>query len=88
MPREDNDQKLYWYDDQGESIYTNPPDPNMPSIDHGVEEDSIWAFNLTAYNQWSIKNPYLTDTINAAKQSHAPFWGTKLAMPAFFRREK
>lgn len=50
IPPEDNDQKLYFYDVQGESIYTNPPDPNKPLIDHGLEEDKIWAFNLTAYN--------------------------------------
>lgn len=58
IPPEDNDQKLYFYDVQGESIYTNPPDPNAPAIDHGLDEDHIWAFNLTAYNQFHIKNNY------------------------------
>lgn len=50
IPPEDNDQKFYFYDIQGESLYTNPPDPNMPVIDHGLDEEHIWAFNLTPYN--------------------------------------
>lgn len=56
IPFEDNDQKLYFYDIQGESLYTNPPDPNMPVIDHGLDEAHIWAFPLTGYNQFTIKN--------------------------------
>jgi hypothetical protein len=50
IPDEDNDQKLVFYDYQGESIYTNPPDPNMPFIDHGLDEDHVWAFQLNGYN--------------------------------------
>ena len=38
IPTEDNDQKLYFYDVQGESVYTNPPDTNLPVIDHGLDE--------------------------------------------------
>jgi hypothetical protein len=30
--------KLYFYDVQGESVYTNPPDTNLPVIDHGLDE--------------------------------------------------
>ncbi len=56
IPMEDNDQKLYFYDVQGESVYTNPPDTNMPVIDHGLDELKVWAFNLTGYNQEVIKN--------------------------------
>jgi hypothetical protein len=58
IPVEDNDMKYYHYDVQGESLWTNPPDPNMPTIDHGLDEDHIWAFNLTGYNQFVIKNQY------------------------------
>jgi hypothetical protein len=47
---EDNDQKLYFYDLQGESVYTNPPDSNMPIIDHALDEETIWCFPLTTYN--------------------------------------
>ena len=56
VPPEDNDQKFYFYDTFGESVFTNPPDPNMPHIDHGLEEDNIWAFLLSPYNQFVIKN--------------------------------
>jgi hypothetical protein len=39
-------------------MYTNPPDSNVPTIDHGLDEDFIWAFNVTGYNQNIIKNQY------------------------------
>ena len=50
IPKEDNDQKLEFYDVQGESVYTNPPDSNMPLVDHRMDEEHIWAFPLTNYN--------------------------------------
>ncbi len=88
IPTEDNDTKLYFYDVQGESVYTNPPDSNIPVIDHGLDEQNIWAFNLTGYNQFVIKNQYLSSPWNATKVTHAPFWGTKLFTPAFYKEEK
>lgn len=51
IPMDDNDETLKFYDIQGESLYTNPPDPNMPTIDHGLDEDKIWAFRLSGNNQ-------------------------------------
>jgi hypothetical protein len=50
IPMDDNDATLKFYDIQGESLYTNPPDPNLPTIDHGLEEDKVWAFRMTGYN--------------------------------------
>ena len=50
IPMDDDDGKLKFYDIQGESLYTNPPDPNLPSIDHGLDEDKVWAFRLSGYN--------------------------------------
>lgn len=88
IPPEDNDQKLYFYDVQGESVYTNPPDGNVPVIDHGLDEDHIWAFNVTGYNQSVIKNHYLLNPWNATKANHAPYWGQKLLTPSFYKDEK
>lgn len=88
IPTEDNDQKLYFYDVQGESVYTNPPDSNLPSIDHGLDEEHIWAFNNTGYNQFVIKNQYTTNLWNATKATHAPFWGQKLMTPSFYKEDK
>lgn len=88
IPTEDNDQKLYFYDVQGESVYTNPPDTNLPVIDHGLDELKIWAFNLTGYNQEVVRNPYTQNIWSATKAVHAPFWGNKLFTPAFYREEK
>jgi hypothetical protein len=88
IPPEDNDTKLYFYDVQGESVYTNPPDANAPLIDHGLDEDHIWAFNVTGYNQSVVKNQYLLNPWNATKSNHAPYWGQKLLTPSFFKEEK
>lgn len=88
IPTEDNDQKLYFYDVQGESVYTNPPDSNSPTIDHGVDEDFIWAFQRTGYNQLVVKNQYLKSPWAATQQLHQPHWGTKLFTPTFFKEEK
>ena len=74
---------------QGESPYTNPPDSNAPVIDHGLDELPVWAFNVTGYNQNVIKNQYALGGLwEATKETHAPFWGTKLFTPAFYKEEK
>lgn len=79
---------MLFYDVQGESVYTNPPDANMPVIDHGLDELKIWAFNLTGYNQEVIKNQYSLNMWNATKANHVPHWGQKLFTPAFYKEEK
>ena len=88
IPTEDNDQKLYFYDVQGESVFTNPPDPNQPTIDHGLDEEHIWAFNYTGYNQFVIKNPYAKSLWRSSQMLHLPFWGTKLITPSYYKEEK
>ena len=88
IPTADTDEKLIFYDTQGESLYTNPPNPNAPLIDHGLDEDLIWAFRKTNYNQQVVYNPYTRDIFSALKESRAPWWGIKLASPAFFKQEK
>ena len=88
IPIEDNDQKFFFYDLQGESLYTNPPDSNMPSIDHGLDEENIWSFPKTAYNQLLIKNDYMKDPERASSKSNIPKWGYKLITPSFFKPEK
>lgn len=37
VPMDDNDGVLHYYDINGESLYTNPPDANLPTIDHGLD---------------------------------------------------
>jgi len=88
IPTVDTDEKLFFYDTQGESMYTNPPDPNVPHVDHGLDEASPWAFRKTNYNQQVITNPYTRDIWSAIKESKAPWWGLKLASPAFFKNDK
>lgn len=85
---DDNDATLKFYDIQGESLYTNPPDPNLPTVDHGLEEDKVWAFRMTGYNQSAVFNQYTRNLYKASTASHVPFWGHKLATPSFYRDEK
>lgn len=86
--REDNDEKFEFWDIQGESLYSNPPEPNTPTIDHGLDEDIIWNFPKTLYNQDVIKNAWTDPAGKAFTYSYAPFWGHKLAMPAWYKAEK
>ena len=60
----------------------------MPVVDHGLDELRPWAFRKTNYNQIVVNNPYVKDPWGALKAHNAPWWGLKLAAPAFFTREK
>ena len=59
IPRQDSDEVFEFYDIQGESLFTNPPNPNSPLIDHGLDEDHIWAFQRDLYNQEVVKNNWM-----------------------------
>lgn len=49
IPENDNeDDPRTFY--EGENIFTVPPNPNYPSVDHGLDEDHIWAFQKDLYN--------------------------------------
>ena len=88
IPMDDNDGVLHWYVIQGESAYTHPPDDNLPVIDHGLDEDKVWAFRMTAYNQSGVINRWAQNPLKQSQQSNVPFWGFKLATPVFYKDEK
>ena len=88
IPLHDNDEKLQWFDVQGESLYSNPLDTNNPTVDHGLDEEKIWAHRLTTYNQDVVKNDISLDLFEASKMSNAPWWGLKLAAPSFSKQDK
>jgi hypothetical protein len=50
LPRTDDDTKLIWGDTDGDTPFSDPPDPNIPAVDHGLDEDNLWNFNRTPYN--------------------------------------
>ena len=50
LPKEDNDEKWEFYDIQGESLYSHPPDHNNILVDHGLDEETIWVFPKTLAN--------------------------------------
>ena len=90
IPVADTDEKLFFFDTQGESMYTNPPDPNTPVVDHGLDEAHPWAFRKSNYNQKIIHNPYTRGRgiWSSFKEHRAPWWGQKLAAPAFYKHDK
>jgi hypothetical protein len=57
-------------------------------IDHGLDEEHIWAFQTTLYNQKKVKNQWLNPANKAWAYSYAPFWGEKLTQPHFYKHEK
>lgn len=69
-------------------MYSNPPDPNNPTIDHGLDEEFIWAFGRTMMNQYKVNNLWMQPGSRADTFSFAPYWGQKLGMPAWYKREK
>jgi len=75
LPRQDSDEAYEFYDIQGESPFTNPPPQSAPVIDHGNDEEYIWAFSRSLYNQISVKNTYTDPGSVDWVRSHAPFWG-------------
>lgn len=75
IPKEDNDEKFEFYDVQGESLYTNPPNPNHITVDHGVDEEDIWSFGRTLFNQIRVDNTWASGSSHNSKFSYAPYWG-------------
>jgi hypothetical protein len=88
-PRQDSDEIFEFYDVQGESLYSNPPNPNAILVDHGLDEEHIWAFQHTLFNQDKVSNPYMNSgTKKAFNLSYAPFWGEKLSQPHYYKNDK
>jgi len=58
LPKQDNDEAFEFYDVQGESLYTNPPNPNHITMDHGLDEEHIWNFSRTLFNQFKIDSKW------------------------------
>jgi hypothetical protein len=88
LPRMDSDEIFEFYDIQGESVYSNPPNPNHILVDHGLDEEYIWAFHTTLYNQKKVHNAWMDMGTKAHTYSYAPFWGEKLCMPHYYKPEK
>ena len=88
MQREDNDEKWEYFDVQGESLYSHPPDPNSIVVDHGLDEDKLWCLPRSMMNQELVINPYRVPYAEANHNSHAPQWGQKLSQPHFYQPEK
>lgn len=88
IPMDDDDMTFKWNNVYGENVYSCPPGSNSPTIDHGLEEDKVWAFRKSTNNQDAIINNYIDGPDSASQKTHAPFWGAKLGAPAFFKQDK
>ncbi len=60
----------------------------MLHVDHGLEEDQVWAFRMTTYNQSVVTNAYKNNPLSAMSKNHVPFWGHKLMTPIYYREDK
>lgn len=87
-PLGEDEEEYRMYDVQGEGPFTNPPDINTPVIDHGQDEEYIWNFPKNAFNQQVVQNLYTPNNPEPHRASYAPYWGQKLSMPHFYKREK
>ncbi len=89
LPVVDDEEKLNFHDDQGESLYSNPPDPNMHTVDPETDEDTIFKMHSNSMNQevLNLKNPYPT----SQEMNIFPVWGMKMqshhyASPAKYQK--
>lgn len=85
---QDTDEKFIMYDLQGESIYSNPPDPNQPCVDQRVDEDlGPWEFKKNLWLQDIVVNDYNHAFQSIFEKSHAPRWGRKLIAQAWYNQD-
>lgn len=66
LPRDDNDTTLKWGDNDGDYLFSDPADPNIPIVDHRSDEQDIWHFNKDSLAQDVIQNLWLSDPKLAA----------------------
>jgi len=88
LPRTTNESKQHFYNNQGESIYSNPWPFNLAFMDHALDEEKIWNFHKTLYGFDVIRNMW-THAPNIAKNlSFSPNWSGKLAIEHFMTSKK
>ncbi len=85
VPTKDTDEELVWVDVQGETPYSDPPDPNMITIDHEMDEEHIWNFMHTGYNQSRVSNGFAKSAWDMARKTHVPGWAVKQGLPSFVK---
>jgi hypothetical protein len=89
MPYEDSDEKVKMIEADGESLYSDPPSSNSAYIDHGMDENNVWNFALSASNQPVTHNEFKDQFYDIlSKRNPAPQWGQKLQSQFYFTEEK
>ena len=89
QPLEDRDDKFFWTSIEGDHLFADPPDSNAgPAVDHRMDEEQIWNFPISVYNQKMIENEWASNPWNAMKKSYIPYWSQKLLAPDYFTKEK
>jgi len=88
LPRRTDEARQHHYNNQGESIYSNPWPFNIPFMDHALDEESIWNFHKSLYGFDVITNLW-TQAPNIAKNmTFSPNWAGKLAIEHFMNSKK
>lgn len=88
VPRTTNENDPHYYNNQGESIYSNPWPWNRPMIDHEIDEEDIWHFQRTVQGFSVIPNPYSLSKEDAEFISALPLFTGKFAVPQWMNKAK
>ena len=84
FPVQDKDDRFMPNTMDMDNMFSDPPDSNLgPACDHKLDEDPIWNFNYTSYNQYAINNEYKTNFMQMMERNSIPFWSDKLLLPSY-----
>ncbi len=59
-----------------------------PAVDHRMDEQIIWNFNLNTVGLPVIQNEWITDPWRAIKKNYLPWWKDKMCAPNYITIDK
>lgn len=88
IPLSDDDTKFQRFNLQGEHAFKPFSNPNFPSVDHEIDEDSIWQFAVNNFNMTVIKNNYIDRADSLHKIRDIPTWSFKMMSDIYYDPKK
>lgn len=78
-PPQDKDDKFREAGIDGDHLGGDPADSNLgPAVDHRIDEEFIWNFPISYYNQFIVENEWMSNPTKASERRYLPFWALKL----------
>lgn len=88
-PPQDKDDKYRESGIDGDHLWADPPDANFgPAYDHRLDEEKIWNFAKSHYNQEIVENEWTRNPEVASERTHMPFWSDKLLALDYSTKDK